>query len=258
MRRALRSAALLGVLGLVAVFLAACGGAEETEPAATSVAPSPTPAPAGSTAEERDAAGPILMASALLAEDLPEGFTLDEEKYLSNEDSINEERDYSSVATLEDLNRWGQILQYIATYSRPAPPTLTGATLSLKEITALYRDEAGARSAFEFERMRASSPERLLDALPWPANSDLNAGEASVSPISVGGMGDDRAAVQIEVTGSLPDVGSELKFFGQLLLVRRGREIGSIATVAVGSPHPVKELEALARTLDERMKAALE
>jgi len=249
-RNVLRAAALLGGLALVALA-AACGGDDETEPSPTSVA-------TAATSEERDAAGPILMASALLAEDLPEGFTLDEEKYLSNEDSINEERDYSSVATLADLNRWGQILQYIATYSRATPPSLTGATLSLKEITALYRDEAGARAAFEFERARSSSPERLLDALPWPANSDLNAGEASVSPVSVSGMGDDRAAVQIEVTGSLPDVGSELKFFGQLLLVRRGREIGSVATVAVGSPHPVSELEALARLLDERMKGALE
>jgi hypothetical protein len=251
MRCPLRAAALLAGVALAAAALAACVGGDETEP-------SPTSVPTAATSEERDAAGPILMASALLAEDLPEGFALDAEKYLSNEDSIDNERGYAGAATLEDLNRWGQILQYIATYSRATPPTLTGATLSLKEITALYRDEAGARAAFEFERTRASKAARLLDALPWPANSNLNAGEASVSPISASGMGDDRAAVQIEVTGSLPDVGSELKFFGQLLLVRRGREIGSVATVAVGSPHPVKELEALARTLDERMKDALE
>jgi hypothetical protein len=250
-RHVLRAAALLAGLALVAVLLAACGGGNEGEA-------SPTPAPTAATSEERDAAGPILMASALLAEDLPEGFTLDEEKYLSNEDSIDNERGYAGAATLEDLNRWGQILQYISTYSRATPPTLTGATLALREITALYRDEAGARAAFEFERTRSSNPERLLDALPWPASSDLNAGEASVSPLSVSGMGNDRAAVQIEVTGSLPDVDSELKFYGQLLLVRRGREIGSVATVAVGSPHPVSELEDLARTLDERMKDALE
>jgi len=250
-RTVLRVAALLAGLALVAMLLAACGGGDEAEA-------SPTTAPTAATSEERDAAGPILMAAALVAEDLPEGFALDEEKYLTNEESIDEERDYSSVATLEDLNRWGQILQYIATYSRATPPALTGATLSLREITVLYRDEAGARSAFEFERGRASNPERLLDALPWPANSNLNAGEASVSPISVGGIGDDRAAVQIELTGSLPDIDSELKFFGQLVLVRRGREIGSIAVVAVGSPHPASEVEALARTLDERMKDALE
>jgi hypothetical protein len=251
MRRALRVVALLVGLALLAELLAACGGGDETEP-------SPTSVPTAATSEERDAAGPILMASALVADDLPEGFTLVDEKYLSNEDSIDNERGYAAAATLDELNQLGQILQYIATYSRPTPATLTGATLSLREITALYRDEPGARSAFEFERARASNPARLLDALPWPANSNLNAAEASVSPLSVSGMGNDRAAVQIEVTGSLPDVGSELKFFGQLLLVRRGREIGSVATVAVGSPHPVSELETLARTMDQRMKAALE
>jgi hypothetical protein len=249
-RHGLRIAALFAGLALLATLLAACGGGEETEP-------SPTPVPTAATSAERDAAGPILMASALVAADLPEGFTLDEEEYQSNEESIDREREYAAVATLEDLNRWGQILQYIATYSRTTPPTLTGATLSLREITSLYRDEAGARSAFEFERTRSYNAERLLDALPWPANSNLNAGAASVSPISVSGMGDDRAAVQIEVTGTLPGVGSELKFYGQLLLVRRAREIGSVATVAVGSPHPVKELEDLARLLDERMKDAL-
>jgi hypothetical protein len=251
MRRILTFMALLAGLALAAVLLAACGGSNETEA-------SPTPVPTAATSEERDAAGPILMASALLAEDLPEGFTLDEEKYLSNEDSIDNERGYAGAATLEDLNRWGQILQYIATYSRATPPTLTGATLALREITALYRDEAGARSAFEFERTRASNPERLLDALPWPASSDLNAGEASVSPISIGGIGDDRAAFQMELPGTLPDIDSQLKFFAQLLLVRRDREIGSVAAVAVGSPHPWKELEDLARTLDGRMKDTLE
>ena len=251
MRHPLRVAALLAGVALAAAALAACGGGDETES-------SPTSVPTAATSAERDAAGPILMASALTAADLPEGFTLVEEKYLSNEDSIDNERGYAAAATLDELNQWGQIFQYIATYSRPTPSTLTGATLSLREVTALYRDENGARTAFEFERTRASKPERLLDALPWPANSNLNAAEASVSPLSVSGMGDDRAAVQIEVTGSLPNVGGELKFYGQLLLVRRGREIGSVATVAVGSPHPVSELEALARTLDERMKDALE
>lgn len=251
MRHALRVAALVASLALVA-FVAACGsGGDKAEPSGTAI-------PTAATSAERDAAGPILMASALVAKDLPEGFTLSEEKYLSNEDSIDNERGYAAVATLEDLNRWGQILQYIATYSRPTPSTLTGATLSLREITAVYRDEVGTRSAFEFERTRASNPERLLDALPWPAGSNLNAAKTSVSPLSVSGMGNDRAAVQIEATGSLPDVAGELKFYGQLLLLRRGREIASVATVAVGSPHPVSELEALAHLLDERMKEALE
>ena len=235
-------------LALAAVLPTACGGGGEGEP-------SPTPAPPAVTAEERAAAETILRAASLPGEDLPQGFTFQEERFLTNEESAAEESHYAGV---EDLNRWGQILRYEVTYQREIPPTLTGATISLAVTTVLYRDEAGARNALDFERLRASSPESLLDTLAWPAYSELNVGEASVSPISVGGIGDDRATYQMEVPGSLPDIDSELKFFGQLLFVRRGKAIGSLAMVAVGSPHPVKELEALARTLDEHMKDALE
>ena len=134
-----RAAALLAGVALAAAALAACGGDDETEP-------SPTSVPTAATSEERDAAGPILMASALLAEDLPEGFTLDEEKYLTNEDSIDEERDYAAAATLEDLNRWGQILQYIATYSRATPPIAHGRhSVPERDHRPLPRRGRGAR-----------------------------------------------------------------------------------------------------------------
>src|SRR4030043_1187544 len=135
MRLPPRFAASLAGLALLAVLLAACGGDDEGEPAATSVAPSPPPAPAGSTAEERDAAGPILMAAALVAEDMPEGFTFDEEKFLTNEEAVDEELDYPGAATLEDYNRWEQVLQYEVEYSRDVPSTLTGATLSIHVTT---------------------------------------------------------------------------------------------------------------------------
>jgi len=253
-----RYAALLAGLALLAVLLAACGGDDEGEPAATSVAPSPTPAPAGSTAEERDVAGPILMAAALLAEDLPEGFTFDEEKFLTNEEAVDEELDYPGAATLEDYNRWGQILQYEVTYSRATPPTLTGATLSMQVTTVLYRDSAGADESFDFLRQQTSDAEYIKAQEQESAEEGQDIRDLEVSPISFAGVGEDRMAFEVTYTMHDPDLDRDLDFVSQLIAVRRGRAIGALIVRAVGSPHPVEEVEDLARKLDERMKDALE
>jgi hypothetical protein len=247
----LRYAAALGALGLAALVLAACGGDEDgPEDTGTTVPASSTPA-----VDERTAAEALLRASSLPGEDVPEGFTFQGERFLTNEETANEE---VTAATPEDYERWGQILQSQVTYQREIPSILTGATFSLKVTTVLYRDEAGARNAFEFERLRASSPDHLVDIMAWPAYSDLKIEEATVSPLSIGGVGNDREAVQIELPGTHPDTGENLRFFGQLVVLRRGREIGSLAVAAVGSPHPKEEFEDMARALDERMKDALE
>jgi hypothetical protein len=252
-----RFAALLALSGLV-VVVASCGGGDESEPAATAVAPSPTSAPAGSTAEERDAAGPILMAASLLAEDLPEGFALDEERFLTNEESVDEDLDYSGAATLEDYNRWEQILQYGVTYRRETPPALTGATLSLEVTTVLFRDSSGADDNFEFVRQQISDPEYLEAAEQDFADQGQDARDFEVSPISFASVGEDRMAFELTFTMHDPDLDRDLDFVSQFIAIRRGRAIGAIETLAVGSPHPLEELEAMARTLDERVKDALE
>ncbi|HJX61538.1 MAG TPA: hypothetical protein VJ578_03110 [Dehalococcoidia bacterium] len=258
MRLLPRYAASLAGLALLAVLLAACGGDDEGEPAATSVAPSPTPAPAGSTAEERDAAGPILMAAALVAEDMPEGFTFDEEKFLTNEEAVDEDLDYPGAATLEDYNRWEQILQYEAEYSRETPPSLTGATLSIQVTTVLYRDPAGADESFDFLRQQTSDAEYVEAVERDSAEEGQDIRDLEISPISFAGVGEDRMAFEATFTMYDPDRGQDLDFVSQLIAVRRGRAIGALAVRAVGSPHPLEEVEDLARTLDERMKDALE
>jgi len=258
MRLLPRYAASLAGLALLAVLLAACGGDDEAEPAATSVAPSPTSAPAGSTAEERDAAGPILMAAALLAEDLPEGFTFDEERFLTNEEAVDEDLDYSGAATLEDYNRWEQILQYEVTYRRETPPSLTGATLFMQVTTILFRDSAGADESFEFLRQQTSDPEYVKAAERDFAEEGQDVRDLGVSPISFASVGEDRMAFDLTFTMHDPDLDRDLGYVSQLIAIRRGRVIGALQTLAVGSPHPLEEVETLARKLDERMKDALE
>jgi hypothetical protein len=71
-------------------------------------------------------------------------------------------------------------------------------------------------------------------------------------------VGDDRLAFEIEISARSPDLGTDLDLVGRIVGVQRDRGIGSITVLAVGSASPVEELEDLARTLDERMKDALE
>jgi hypothetical protein len=146
--KVLRPAALAGALGLAALVITACGGGDDSDP---------SPTPASATAEERAAAEPILKAASLPGENLPQGFTFQEDRFLTNEESAEEELDYAGAPTVEDLNRWGQILEYEVSYQREIPQTLTGATLSLQVTTALYRDSAGAEENFEFVRQQTST-----------------------------------------------------------------------------------------------------
>jgi hypothetical protein len=285
MRKLVIFATLLAALVLAAV-VAACTGNEEAEPTATGTAtaaapsptptatptatpsptptatpsptPTPTPAPAGPTDAERAAAEPLLRAASLRAEDLPEGFTFAEERFVTNEQSIAEQLDYPGAPTLDDLNRWGQILEYEATYNREVPSILTGATLSLKETTVLYRDSAGADENFEVVRQHTTDPEYAKAQERKSAEEGQEMRDVEISPISFAKVAEDRMAFELTFTAYTSDLGKDLNYVAQLIGIRRGRAIGLIQVLAVGSPHPLEEVEDLARTLDERMKDALE
>jgi len=242
----------------VAVLLAACGGDDDAVPAATgtALAASPTPAPTRPTAEERSAAEPLLKAAALLAEDLPSGFTLDEEKFTTNADEAEQESSIPGAPTAEDLDRLGRILGYQVHYARPTPETLTGATLDFQIETDLYRDSKGAEEHFEIIRQLQSGPE-FAEAFE-DENAESQVRDVVVSPISFAKVGDDRMAFELEFKMNWPGLDTEPTFFAQLIGIRRGAGIGFITVLAAGAPHPLEELEDLARSLDERMKDALE
>jgi hypothetical protein len=241
----LRLAAPLAGLALLAVLLGACSGGENQA----------TSTPTAPTAEERAAAEPILRAAILSGEDMPEGFTFSEEGFLTNEESAAQGLDYTGAPTVEDLNRWGQILEYEVTYQREFPTTLTGATLSIDVTITLYRDSAGADDNFEVVRQQTSGPDYIgaLEQAFAEGGRDI-----SMSPISFANVAEDRMAFEFRYTMYAPNVERDLDFVEQLIAIRRGRAIGVIDALATGSPHPVEELEDLARKLDERLKDALE
>ena len=148
---------LLPLIAALALFLAACGGGDDNEaapsgtteapatgsPAATATAAAPT---AAVTIEDRAEVEALLKAAALGLEDLPSGFTLDEERFTTNEEAARETSDSPGAATLEDMNRFGRILGYEASYSQEASVSalLEGGTLFLQVTTTAYQDSDGA------------------------------------------------------------------------------------------------------------------
>jgi hypothetical protein len=265
----MRSAFLILLVGLIALGLEACGGQEEQAATATPTpAPTATPTLASQTiaaattvaaAEDRREVEALLRAAALRLEDLPSGFTLDEEKFTTNEQEAEGGSAYSGGPTLEDLNRFGRILGYEADYSQEVSlGSLLGGTLFLQATTVVYRDSAGARDAFEFVRQRTSDPELAKAFEASVAGSAGEVRDASISPMSFAEVGDDRIAFEMKFTMHDPDLNVDFDYVVQLVGIRRGRGIGSVTVLAITSPSPVQELEELARTSDERLRDALE
>jgi len=250
----MRFVGLIAGFAIAAAFaMAACGGGDETELAEPTAPASPTVA-ATPMSEERSVSEALLKAIALRVEDLPEGFTLVDEGFTTNEEIAGEEDAQPGTLTVEELDLLGRILGYETVYSRDAP----GGTLLLLLTTDVYRDPAGAGEHFELLREQPSDPE-LLEALQEQVpGSGLEIQDATISLLSFAEVGDDRLAFEVKSTVRIPDLNTNVDQFARFVEIRRARGIGSIMAVAVGSPTPVEELEALARTLDERMKDALE
>jgi len=245
---------LLPLVAISALFLVACGsGGDENEPAATGV---PTTA---ATVENRAEVEALLKAASLHLEDLPSGFTLDDERFTTNEEAAAEQENNAHAPTLEDLDRFGRILGYEASYSPDASSGSVNAdVLSLQMTTTVYQDSKGADEHFQFVREQTSDPEFIQAFEDSLASGGVEVKDATISPMSIANIGDDSLALELKVTAHNPDVDADFDVISQIVGVRRGRGIGAITVVAVGSPEPVDELESLARTLDERLKGALE
>ena len=253
----MRFLALLGVLGLVAVTTV-CGGGDETEAPATSTPTAAPSAVASMTAEERAATETLLKAAALQAEDLPSGLTLAEENFTTNEDEAEQENILPGAPTAEDLSRWGRILGYQASYSPDTQAIATGATLSFLVETDVYRDSEGAEEHFQVISQQPSDPAFITWFQEDAKAAGADVQDAVVSPLPFIEVGDNQMAFELRLSAYYADSDQEVNLITQIIGIRRDRALGFITMITLDSPSPVGVLEDLTRTLDQRMKDALE
>jgi hypothetical protein len=122
--------------------------------------------------------------------------------------------------------------------------------------TILYRDSTGADESLEFIRQQTSDPEYVRALQQAGTGQELR--DLEISPVSFADIGENRMAFEARFKAYDPERGQDLDLVSQLIATRRGRAIGTLVVRAVGSPHPLEEVEDLARALDEHMKDALE
>jgi len=245
----------------------AASAAAGTSTAATTI--SATPGTRTMTPQESGEAEAMLRAAALRPEDIPEGFRMEDESFITNEE-LKETKELLvetmgplGGATPEDLNRWGRILGYNATYGpeEVGDPASFSGTLSLHVSVDLFQDSTGAHEYVEQAgelALQQSDPQGVAwhQLQEYYQSLGLELSDLKVSSLSVAEVGEERVAWETRATIRFSD--GDLHVVQQVVGLRRGSAAGSIGLVAVSSAPPVGQLESLARTLDERLKDALE
>jgi len=239
---------------------------------ATAAGASPTVSAPTLTPEERAEAEALLKAASLRPEDIPEGFPLEDESFTTNEElaeiggMLVEMLGSAGGVALEDPYSSGRILGYYANYKakRPTDPSSFSGTASFYVTVDLFRESSAAHEYFELARQYLSNPDEMAASQEWEQLQEyyesfgLEFRDLSVSSIAFAEVGDERLALETKLTMRLPDLDTDFHLVERAVAVRRDRAVGSVRVVAVNSSPSAKQLENLARTLDERMKDALE
>jgi hypothetical protein len=249
----------------------ACGDGEDEEGQAgpTATAQADTPTVTAETPTAAAAATPaladraeleaLLKSMALALEDLPSGFTLEEEKFETNEEAAVDYPDGVEQG-LANYARWGRLLGYQATYSTEVSlaTLMAGGTVYIMVGTTLYEKPGGASEAMAEGKGRLLDSEEQAKLLEEFKKDNPSWKDPQFAPMSFADVGDDTFAYQLTGKVSTTEPGLEVAAVGQFVVVRRGRAIGTVVLAALQGPSPMQELEAMVRELDERMKDALE
>jgi len=199
-------------------------------------------------------------------EHLPEHFAFEYGDFTTNErlivvmGQVFEEPGSLSVS-LEELYCWGRILGYTANYGDPRLGRFSGIT-SLRVAVDLFRDSGGAAQYFAWLSRDLSDPQ---SSATWKGAQDRYRSigsewrDVTASPVSFPPIGDERIAGEMAATHHYPyDPDLDYEYAAKVVVLRSGRLVATITVSAKNSVPRTKEVEDLARNLDERMKDALE
>lgn len=239
---------------------------------ATAAGASPTVSAPTLTPEELAEAEALLKAASLRPEDIPEGLPLEYEVFATNEELAEigemwvEMLGSAGGVALEDLYNSERILGYYANYAAEGltDPSSFSGTASFYVSVDLFRESSAAHEYFELSRQYLPNADEMAASQGWEQLQEVyevlgwEVRDLSVSSIAFAEVGDERLAFEMKATMRLPDVDTDFHLVGRAVAVRRDRVVGCVGVVAVNSSPSARQLENLARTLDERMKDALE
>jgi len=219
------------------------------------------------TVEERAEAEALLKAAALRPEDVPEGFLLKDEGFTTNEEAgevgdilVKELYSIEGVALEDRFSSLGRILGYHAAYKPDAPSDSSSfsGTVSFGVTVDLYRDSASLHADLELYRQHPPDETALRELAQEVYDAlGMELKDLSVSWPAFAQVGDGSLAQEMKVTVRAPDLDTDFYVVLQRVWIQRDRLAGSLGLVSVNASPPGEELEDLARTLDERMKDAL-
>jgi hypothetical protein len=197
-----------------------------------------------------------LKKMALLVEDLPPGFVLQDPGELLTDNKEAAEVDTTGrLASLTRLDEWGRLLGYQASYmtNDPLGTYINGGDATVTLSLSIFRTPEGAAAGMEWGRGVATDTSQAIGLIPG-----VIALEAK--PMSFPTIGDETLAAEYKGTirPQGMDVQIDVDFVAHLVAIRRGRATAQLLVAAIGGATPGQEVENMIRTLDERMAQALQ
>lgn len=224
----------LALAGLTAA-LVSCGrgGGDATS--------TPRPTPVSSELEEQ------LQRMVLQVEDLPSGFILAEEYFVTNEESAaaSENRE----ERLAMLNQWGRILGYDVTYQASLALIEEVGLILVNSTASLYASEEGARASFADAVQTANTTD-------WAALFGAAQG-VEVEPIDSPPLADEMLWLRVTARAQVGEAAEQGTFANDVVLFRQGTGRASLMVAWVTDGGGQTIIEQLAETQAQGLKQAL-
>jgi hypothetical protein len=219
-------------------------GGQATTPAATAAAASSTTATAATVSEEVKAK---IRAAGLKPEDMPIGFSLQDEPFRSPEEMAQAEG--SPGDAIQRNHEWGAQVFYEAVFAvQLGPEILTkGGLVTILSGIYLFDSSKGTEDALAWFKSQDQ-----LESLLWPA--DEQTADLKVERISFDRMGQDSQAWRVtnRVSRGLGDTKVPIQVL--VVMMREGKALGILGVAAMGDADPDKVAPDLARKLAARLE----